>query len=373
MNKVKPNAKAIITQAEVISAYGDGVSSLIDGLYSSISAVNFHSGTPSALYEMYPVGLILGIKDEDARLFNILRRLANIIGKLPDRAPLYLAVTIGAIDLLERKILNISTQHAEPHLKSLIKIVKQLFGERRVIIISGACAASSCAIAKASADIDAERTQCAIVMSCDALSEFIFSGFASLGALDQKRARPFDRNRAGLNLGEAAAIMILKSPRIIDADNVVGSIVGWALSSDATHATSPDQEGKGLVRAIRTAMTSAKIKPSDISFIAAHGTGTQYNDTAELTAFQQVFERPLPTFSVKWGTGHTIAAAGMVQLIVGCHAQKIGMIPPNALTLTPEDRAIGWVSPSPSTVKDSDYMLSVSSGFGGINSALVLS
>lgn len=372
MDKLSLKAKAVITQAEVVSAYGDGVSLLINGLYSSISAVNFHSGIPTALYQMYPVGLIPRIKDKDFRLFNILRRLANLIDKLPDDAPLYLALTIGAIDLLEQKILNKSTHNSEPHLKSLTNIVKQLFGERRVIIISGACAASSCAIAKASADIEAGRIDCAIVLSCDALSEFIFSGFASLGALDQERARPFDKNRAGLNLGEAASIMVLKSPHIVDREDVLGSVIGWALSSDATHATSPDPEGKGLLRAIHLAIATAKIEPSKISFIAAHGTGTQYNDSAEIAAFHQAFERPKPTFSVKWGTGHTIAAAGMVQLIVACYAKNMGMIPPNALTITPEERATNWVS-STTSIVEGHYILSVSSGFGGINSALVLS
>lgn len=371
MNELNSTAKAVITQAEVVSAYGDGTQTLISGLYSSLSAVNFHSGIPSALYQTYPVGLVPEIKNEDIRLFSILRRLAGLIERLPDNAPLYLAVTIGAIDFLERKILNRSMHDNEPHLKSLVNFVKQLFGERRIIIISGACAASSCAIAKASADIDAGRTDCAIVLSCDALSEFVFSGFASLGALDQERARPFDKNRHGLNLGEAASIMILKSPRIISKEKTIGGIAGWALSSDANHATSPDLEGKGLARAILSAIASAKIIPSNVSFIAAHGTGTQYNDTAEITAFRKVFEQPIPTFSVKWGTGHTIAAAGMVQLIAACHAKNTRMIPPNALTITPEDNAIVWVFPSKTTVKDG-YILSVSSGFGGINSALIL-
>ncbi|MFA6103845.1 MAG: beta-ketoacyl synthase N-terminal-like domain-containing protein [Victivallaceae bacterium] len=369
MIKLTSNAKAVITLAEVVSAYGDGSAALFDGLYSSVSAVTLQSGKPVPLYQMYPVGAITGIADDDARLFNILRRLAGITGKLPGEAPLYLAVTIGAIDLLEQQILSGST--GEPHLKALTKIVKQLFGERRVIIVSGACAASACAVARAAADIDAGRTDCAIVLSCDALSEFIFSGFASLGALDQQPARPFDRNRAGLNLGEAAAIMVLQSPRLPGNEKNLGSIAGWALSSDAIHVTSPDPEGCGLARAIRSAIAAAKITPSDISFIAAHGTGTQYNDTMELAAFHQVFEQPRPVFSVKWGTGHTIAAAGMVQLIVACNAKKIAQIPPNALTLLPEDNATGWVSSSATAVSDG-CMLSVNSGFGGINSALVL-
>ncbi len=371
MTKPTPNAKAVITLAEVVSAYGDGCAALFDGLYSSVSAVAFQAGNPSPLYQAYPVGTIPGIEDKDVRLFDILRRLAGLIGKLPGGAPLYLAVTIGAIDLLERQIHAGSTDY-QPHLKSLTKIVKQLFGERRIIIVSGACAASTCAIAKAAGDIDAGRTDCAIVLSCDALSEFIFSGFASLGALDQQRARPFDRSRAGLNLGEAAAIMVLQSPRLSVGDNVIGSIAGWSLSSDATHATSPDQEGNGLARAIRSAIAAAEAAPSDISFIAAHGTGTQYNDTMELAAYHQVFEQPRPVFSIKWGTGHTIAAAGMVQLIVACRAKKIGKIPPNALTLTPEDNAAGWVSSSETAVRDG-CILSVNSGFGGINAALVLS
>ncbi len=364
------NAKAVITLAEVVSAYGDGSTALFNGLYSSVSAVAFQAGSPSSLYRMYPVGAIPEVAADDVRLFSILRRLAGLIGKLPDGAPLYLAVTIGAIDLLERQILCGLT--GEPHLKALTKIVKQLFGERRIIIISGACAASACAVARAAADIDAGRIDSAIVLSCDALSEFIFSGFASLGALDHQQARPFDRNRAGLNLGEAAAIMVLKSPKLLCGEKVLGSIAGWSLSSDAIHVTSPDPEGRGLARAIRSAIAAAKITPADISFIAAHGTGTQYNDAMELAAFNQVFEQPRPAFSVKWGTGHTIAAAGMVQLIAACHAGKISLIPPNALTLSPEESAAGWVSSSATAISDG-YMLSVNSGFGGINSALVLS
>ncbi len=365
------NAKAVITLAEVVSAYGDGCGALFDGLYSSVSAVAFQPGSPPALYQTYPVGAVPGIADNDIRLFSILRRLADITGKLPDDAPLYLAVTIGAIGLLERQILGGSTSR-ETHLKSLTTMVRQLFGERRIIIISGACAASACAVAKASADIDDGRTDRAIVLSCDALSEFIFSGFASLGALDLQQARPFDRDRAGLNLGEAAAIMVLQSPGLPDGGNVIGRIAGWAMSADAIHVTSPDPEGRGLARAIRLAIAAAGITPSEISFIAAHGTGTQYNDTMELAAFHQVFEQPRPVFSVKWGTGHTIAAAGMVQLIVACYAKKIGKVPPNALTLTPEANAVGWVSSTAADVANG-YMLSDNSGFGGINSVLVVS
>lgn len=365
------DAKAVITMAEVVSAYGDGCNALFDGLYSSVSAVAFQSGNQLPLYRLYPVGAVPGVEDNDARLFNILRRLAGITGKLPDGAPLYLAVTIGAINLLERQIFS-GKADCEPHLKSLTKIVKQLFGERRIIIISGACAASACAVGRAAADIDAGRTDRAIVLSCDALSEFIFSGFASLGALDLQQARPFDRHRAGLNLGEAAAIMVLQSPHLPDGGKVIGRIAGWAMSADAIHVTSPDPQGRGLARAIRSAIAAAGITPSDVAFIAAHGTGTQYNDTMELAAFQQVFEQPLPVFSVKWGTGHTIAAAGMVQLIAACNARKINMVPPNALTLSPEDNAAGWVSHCTTAVHDG-YMLSVNSGFGGINSVLVLS
>lgn len=364
------NFRAVITRSEVVSAYGDGSAALFNGLYSSTSAVSFQAGKPSPLYRMYPVGAIPGIEDTDIRLFNILRRLAAITGKLPDNATLYLAVTIGAIDLLERQIFSGLT--GEPHLKTLTKIVRQLFGERRIIIVSGACAASACAVARAAADIAAGRIEQAIVLSCDALSEFIFSGFASLGGLDQQPCRPFDKNRGGLNLGEAAAIMVLESPHLQKGASVTGSIAGWAMSSDAIHATSPDPEGGGLARAIRAAIAAAEITPSDISFIAAHGTGTQYNDTMELAAFNQVFELPRPVFSVKWGTGHTIAAAGMIQLIVACHARKISMIPPNALTRSPEDKAAGWVSPAATAVAGG-YILSVNSGFGGINSALVLS
>jgi len=139
------------------------------------------------------------------------------------------------------------------------------------------------------------------VVACDSITEFIFSGFSSLMALDSEPARPFDKNRAGLNVGEAAAYALLMSKHgrhgepSCSRDNS-----GLGLSDDANHMTGPSRESEGLILAVSKALTSAGIGPDDVGCISAHGTGTVYNDAMEMRAFHAVFQqRERPVYSLK--------------------------------------------------------------------------
>ena len=127
-------------------------------------------------------------------------------------------------------------------------------------------------------------------------------------------AQPFDAERSGLTLGEAVAWALVTSGQ----EGM--SILGWGNTTDAVHMTAPDRNAGGLSRAIAKAFAMSGRSPGEIGLIAAHGTGTIYSDAMEMVAFRDKFAAPRPVFSVKGGVGHTLAAAGLVQILVAGRA-----------------------------------------------------
>ena len=138
------------------------------------------------------------------------------------------------------------------------------------------------------------HADCVLVVACDSVTEFIFSGFSSLMALDREPARPFDRNRAGLNVGEAAAYALIMSEERAARENrpVLGTMAGWGLSDDANHMTGPSRESEGLILAISKALGLGRHRPRRGGFhLSAHGTGTVYNDARwKCGLFEAVFK-----------------------------------------------------------------------------------
>jgi 3-oxoacyl-[acyl-carrier-protein] synthase II len=207
------------------------------------------------------------------------------------------------------------------------------------------------------------------------VTEFLFSGFSSLMALDKYPARPFDANRAGLNVGEAAAFALLMSEERAQREHrpILGEIAGWGMSDDANHMTGPSRESGGLILAVSKALRSAGIGQQQIGFIAAHGTGTVYNDAMEMRAFQSVFgDRKLPVYSIKGAIGHTMGAAGLVELIIAQQAQRENVVPPTVNLKKVDDDASGWASTLQQTIKSDMMALVTNAGFSGVNTALVL-
>jgi 3-oxoacyl-[acyl-carrier-protein] synthase II len=185
---------------------------------------------------------------------------------------------------------------------------------------------------------------------------------------------PFDRNRKGMNIGEGAAALLLMSPERAKREgrSSLGALVGWSVSNDAFNITAPDMDGHGLTLAIRKALQRSGIPEDAVSAICAHGTGTVYNDSMELTAFRKVFgNRKLPVFSVKGAIGHTMGAAGGIEAALCLKSLETGIIPPTAGFMEPDTGAEGLVSNEP-VINECDYMLSTNSGFGGVNAAIIL-
>jgi 3-oxoacyl-[acyl-carrier-protein] synthase II len=242
------------------------------------------------------------------------------------------------------------------------------------ININAACASSTIAVAQGAAMISSGKANSVLVCCIDIITEFIFSGFSSLKALSPFPCRPFDRSRQGLTPGEGAAAILLMSEDRAKKDNLssLGKILGWGVSNDATHITAPARDACGLMRAIRQALKRANLTEQEITTINAHGTGTVYNDLMELTAFRQVFgERKVPVCSVKGAIGHTMGAAGGIEVALGLKTLSTQIVPPTVGFSDPEDGAKGLVSSKPVQISG-DYLLTTNSGFGGINAAIIM-
>jgi len=303
------------------------------------------------------------------------RLLEENDARIPPEAPLFLASTTGEIDLLEQAVDAGETDCSSSKLANLLrKVSSRIGGERESAVISSACASSTVAIAQAAAMIERNECDCAVVVACDAVSEFVYSGFASLMALDPMGARPFDADRQGLSVGEAAGFVVLMSAERAERENrtSLGEVAGWGMSNDANHMTGPSRDGGALARSIEAALKRASIEPDTVSMICAHGTGTQYNDSMELKAFKTIFENPKPAFSVKGATGHTMGAAGLVETLLTLRAQREAVAPPTVGLSQPAEDAADWVCSDMVSLDSGEWALSTNSGFGGVNAALVL-
>ncbi|HYY04522.1 MAG TPA: beta-ketoacyl-ACP synthase II [Gaiellaceae bacterium] len=247
-----------------------------------------------------------------------------------------------------------------------------------------ACAASNMAIGQGLDDIRLGRAD---VMLCggteSAINKVGIAGFAAMRALsrrndDPKRAsRPFDAERDGFVMGEAAAIVVLEELEHAKARgaNIYAEVVGHGLSSDATHITEPDPTGENPARAMRYALRDAGVDPADVDYVNAHGTSTPLGDASETRVIKMALgeekARQTPISSTKGATGHCLGAGGAVEAIFTTLAIRDGKLPPT-INYEVEDPEcdLDYV---PNVARDADVRVAVSNsfGFGGHNACIV--
>lgn len=247
--------------------------------------------------------------------------------------------------------------------------------ESFVTTISTACSSAANAIMLGARMIKAGLLDRAIVGGTDCLSKFTINGFKTLLILSDTYSAPFDENRKGLNLGEAAAYLVLESDALIQKENkkVLGYVTGYGNANDAYHQTASSEHGDGAVLAMEKALKMARMKPSDIDYINAHGTATPNNDLSEGRALIRLFGEKVPEFSsTKAFTGHTLAAAGGVEAVYSVLALQNDIIFPNLNYKTPMKEF--HLDPiTEFTKKPLRNVLSNSFGFGGNCSTLIFS
>ena len=237
------------------------------------------------------------------------------------------------------------------------------------VAVSSACSSSAKVFGSARRMLAAGLIDAAVVGGVDSLCLTTLYGFNSLGLLSERACRPFDAQRNGISIGEAAAFALLeRAPEQPDADAVL--LLGIGESSDAHHMSSPHPDGLGARMAMQDALKMAGLKSSEIDYIHLHGTATQSNDAAEAKAVRQVFGPDTLCSSTKGATGHTLGAAGGVGAVICALGLRHGLLP-SGLNTEQLDPALGLDYLLQNREQAVRRMLSNSFGFGGTNCSLV--
>ena len=245
-----------------------------------------------------------------------------------------------------------------------------------VTTISTACSSAANAIMLGARLIKNNVLDRVVVAGVDALSLFTLNGFNTLMILDREWCKPFDQNRKGLNLGEGAAYLVLESDQMIQKSGKKSLAVlsGYSNTNDAFHQTASSPEGQGAFLAMKKALAVAGLKPHEIDYVNAHGTGTPNNDSSEGIAMQNIFGPHAPRFSsTKAYTGHTLAAAASIEAVISVLSIQNNTIFP---CLNRETQMIDLsISPVDEIIPSAGlkHVMSNSFGFGGNCSSLIFS
>jgi 3-oxoacyl-[acyl-carrier-protein] synthase II len=240
-----------------------------------------------------------------------------------------------------------------------------------------ACSAGTAAIALAADLIRCGLLDAALAGGADSFSVSTLAGFDGLKATSEGRCAPFSKPY-GLNLGEAAAFAFLETPEAAQqrGARVCAEVLGSGMSNDAYHCSAPEPAGRGLAEAMKRALQDAGLSPEQISYINAHGTGTEANDKAECKALRKVFgdrAGKIPVSSTKSMVGHCLGAAGAVEAAASIVCAEAGVMPPTANFAGPrEGCAVDCVPQAGRKWEGPQVFLSNNSAFGGHNASLAL-
>lgn len=299
--------------------------------------------------------------------------LQDVKGK---RVALISGTTVGGMDLTENYIERMKTDDSLLYLpqsnecgKSTVEMAG-LTGleEAETCTISTACSSALNSIILGAEMLKRDEVDIVIAGGSEALSRFHLNGFNTLMILDKEQCRPFDDTRAGLNLGEGAAFVVLEK----NAAKSLAYVSGYGNRCDAFHQTASSENGEGAYLAMKDALDMAGLAPDDIQYVNAHGTGTPNNDISESQALIRIFGENLPEISsTKSFTGHTTSASGSIETVICLLAMKNDFTPGN----------IGWKVRTeggiiPTLGKENvrlENVLCNSFGFGGNDSSMVIS
>ena len=387
-----PARFAVITGSGVVSPLGSTLADFFDGLVAGRSAI-----APIRRFradDLDPAAAAEIVDDEDgdtdrvgAFAVRAARRALDAAMLQPDgldpaRVGVVLGTTLGGMEIFEgwdRSLTGEDRPTAPlgrvPYFAAAARVAGVIGARGPVMTPQLACASGTAAVALAADWVRAGRADVVLAGGSDILCRFVVAGFNCLHATAPV-ARPFDRDRRGLVLGEGAAVVVVEDAKHAArrGARAWARVLGTGAAADAVHMTAPDREGGGVVRAVDAALADAGVSPSAVDFVSAHGTGTPFNDAMEAHALVRIFgERAVPVNSIKGAIGHTLGAAGAFEAALCAEVLARGVIPPTAglEEIDPEcaglDLVRGEARAGPIRVA-----VSTSSGFAGANAALVL-
>lgn len=397
------DAKVFVTGAGIISALGTGIDMTRRALFEGKSGIGtisrlhtVHKEFPAGEVDMSDADLsrMLGVGYPADRLRTALLGIAaareaiasaGLTGGCLRKAAFINGTTVGGMDNTERHFGHVLETDAGSDDTAELKfndcgystgIIADNTGRFGFVsTTSTACSSAANAIILGAEMIKSGIVDIVVAGGAEALTAFHLNGFNTLMILDREVCRPFDRDRAGINLGEGAAYIVLESERSVSSRGaeVMALLSGYANTCDAFHQTASSENGEGAFLAMTEAMSMASLSPSEIGYVNAHGTGTPNNDMTELAAMRRIWGDDLPPFSsTKALTGHTTSASGAIEAVICLLALRHDILPEN----------IGWKNPVfPGAVPVTggplhlrvDHIIDNSFGFGGNDSTLIFS
>ena len=234
--------------------------------------------------------------------------------------------------------------------------------------ISTACSSSARALICGKRMLESGLVDAVIAGGADTLCKVPINGFNSMGVISQERCLPFNKNRAGINIGEGGGLMILSKEK----DSL--ELLGVGESSDAYHVSSPDPSGAGAISAMEMALNDASLTTDDIGYVNLHGTATKLNDAMESKAMASLFKGKVPCSSTKYMTGHTLGAAGIVEAAILCYLLKHDLdLPVQDFSHDEIDDTLDECGLIKEKIKaKKKVMMSNSFAFGGNNASIII-
>lgn len=374
--------RVVVTGIALVSSLGKNLETSWRNLLLGKTGIKLHQPFPEL--GMIPLGLIA----EKPFSLNTLTEIlvtsalqdAQLVAPLPD-----CGVVIGSSrsyqaswELMAQQVyqqeagLNLDDWLNTLPQMNAIAVARQIGSTGAVLAPMAACATGISAIAQATMLIKTGQYQQVITGAIEApITPLTIAGFRQMGALAKTGAYPFDLQREGLVLGEGGAVFILESAELATQRQarIYGEILGFGLTADAYHGTSPEPEGKSAIMAIKQCLERSHILPTDIDYIHTHGTATQLNDRMESKIIQSLFPAKLAISSTKGSTGHTLGASGALGVAFSLMALQEQILPPCVGLQQSEYNLNFIISAQESKIQQ---VLCLSFGFGGQNAVIAL-
>jgi len=305
-----------------------------------------------------------------------------------------LGVGVEAMDLLEHfheRFLSRGPRSLSPfglpniYLSAITSRVSEYFTLRGTsYTVSTACASATHAMVNSFLQIQGGGEDVMVTGGADAcITPYVFGGFDVLRAMSRrndnpsKASRPFDRERDGFVMGEGCGVLVFEE---LDhakkrGAHIYGEVIGWGMTADAYHLTDPDPDGRALGKAVKDALEMAGVHPEEVDYINPDGTSTLLNDRVETKMIRDVFGKHayrIPVSSTKSITGHLMGAAGAIEAISVLLAIEKGIIHPTLNYEFPDPECDLDYVPNQAREKEVRLGLSISAGFGGVNSAILI-
>ncbi len=360
--------KVYINYFDTISCAGDNPKELFDAICSKKESISLNSS-----YIKDRV-VAIGVIKRDLSLNELLlQRLKQLLLKLElsdfSDTILVIGSSVGGMSLSEQNYFrdqNYKNIDYKKHtIDSIAHFLKQHFNFYDDISFSTACTSSANALGYAKEAISKGVYKNALVVGLDEISHTTVCGFSALSVLSSSPCKPFDKNRDGMNVAEGFGVLYLQNKKTKDSVEILG--VGY--SSDAHHMTQPQPQGSGAIASMQNALIDAGLKPEDIDYINAHGTGTQANDLSEISAIKTLFPKEIKLSSTKSATGHTLGAAGAIEAILCAMSIQNSTLLPNKDLQEIQIGGVEYILESKKS--DIRYALSNSLAFGGNNTTLI--